>query len=133
MLVRHCRNEVRIDDATLHEVDGCVIEIVEKPIVVEEVRRTGQPGRPQDLVTGDALVTEVVDGVTRSHVGHTIVLVDLVQQDWHQTSLPVVAVDDVGMTARFEQELHGRFGKKGEPCGIVARTIQVAAREKLIA
>ena len=111
MLRRDRRDEVRVDDAAFHEVEGFGVKVVPEPIGVKEVLRTVQAGGLQDAFAGyrHTLVGEIVDRVTDPLVMHPDVPVDLEEQDRHERGLPVVAVDDVGPAVRLEHVLHGRF------------------------
>ena len=40
-----------------------MIEVIAEPVVIDEVRRAGKARRPQDLLTADTLVREIVDGI----------------------------------------------------------------------
>ena len=125
-------DEVRIDDAALHQVDRGAVEVVLQPGGVVEVVRSAQPGGPQHVLAGHALVAEVVDGVAHPRVGHPGVLVHLVEQHRHQPGLPVVAMDDVGSPAGLVHELQGGLAEEGEPGGVVGVAVEVPAVEEVV-
>lgn len=96
-----------------------MVEVVSKPIIIEEVRRPSQSGRPQDVLPSDPLMLEVVDRVANPLVLHTDVSVHLVQENRDERSLPIMAVNDVRKLVRFQHELEGRPAEEGEPRHIV--------------
>ena len=96
------------------------------------MRRAGEARLPQDVLTADTLVREIVDGIANTLIAHAEVLVDLIQQHRHGRGLPVVAVDYLGPLAGLEHELQGRLGQEREPGHIVRRAVQVAPVEELV-
>ena len=132
MLGRDRRDEVRVDDPALHQVDGAGVEVVAQPVVVVEALGTAQPGRPEHRLAAHPLVAEVVDGVADTLVPQPDVLVDLEQQHGHQRRLPVVAMDHLRPLARLEDELERRLAEEREPLDIVRRAVEMAALEEAV-
>ena len=96
-----------------------MIEVIAEPVVIDEVRRAGKARRPQDLLTADTLVREIVDGIADTLIAHADVLVDLVEQHRHGRRLPVVTVDHLGPFAGLPHELQGRLRQEREPGHVV--------------
>ncbi len=94
---RHCGHEVGINDAGLHQVHGGMIEVVPEPVVVKIMIRPVESYGTQYVLSCYSLMPDVVQGITDAGMGHAIILVNIKEQHRHDTSLPVVTVDDVGM------------------------------------
>ena len=109
-----------------------MVKVVPKPIVVKEVSRAGQPGDPQNVLSSDALMTEIVDCVADTLMRHAHVLIDLVEEDGHQGRLPIVAMDDLRLAVRLQQELHRGLGEEGESGHIVNQAVEVTPLEEVV-
>ncbi len=125
-------DEVGIDNAALHQVEGGVVEIVLEAVLVKEVGVPVQPGGAQDVLPGDALVLEVVQRVAHPRMGHAHVLVHLVEQHRHQAGLPVVAVNDVRVLVALEHELQRGPAEEGEPLVVIHLPVEGAAVEEVV-
>ena len=125
-------DEVGIDDAALHQVDGGVVEVVLQPVLVKEVAVAVETGGAQDMLTGDALVLEVMQRVANPRVSHAHPLVHLVEQDRDQPRLPVVAMNDVGVFVALEHELQRRLAEERKALVVVALPVKRAAMEEVL-
>ena len=132
MVGRNRIGVVRVDDSALHQIDGGVVEIVEKPVVVEVVLGPAQPGRPEDGLAGDALVLEVVDRIDHALPVHAEAGIDLVEKHRDEAGLPVVAVDDVRPLVALEQELHRRLAEEGKAQRIVLKAVEGTAEKEVV-
>ena len=109
-----------------------MVKVVPKPIVVKEVSRAGQAGSPQNVLSRDALMTEIVDGKADTLMRHAQVLIDLVEEDGHQGRFPVVAMDDRRPTVRLQQKLHRGLGEEGESGHVINRAVEVTPVEEVV-
>ena len=75
---------------------------------------------------------EVVKGVADARVGHAHVLVYLVEQDRHQTGLPVVTMNDFGPLAAFQHEFQRCPAEEGEALVVVLVSIKHAAMKEIL-
>ena len=105
-------DEVGIDNAGFHQVDGRMVEIVLEPVLVKEVTGPIETGRAQDVLPGDALMLEVMQRVAHPRMSHSQMLVHLIQQHRHQAGLPIMAVNDVRVLVALEHELQGGLAKE---------------------
>src|SRR5208283_2689406 len=121
---RHGSHKVRIDYAGLYEVHGGVIEVVPEPVRVEVIIMPVESYSTQDIFTGHSLMLEVMQGETNPGMGHAITLVHIKEKHRHYSSLPVVAVDYVGMLVRLEHKLKGSPAEKSKPFRIIAMTVK---------
>ena len=104
MLRRDRGDEIRVDDAALHEVERKGIAVVAQPQFVEVAFGIIQPGCPEDRLAGRTLMREVVDRVADALVLHPELRIDLEEQDGDEGGLPIVAMDDVGPAIRAQHE-----------------------------
>src|SRR5271169_5972207 len=74
---------------------------------------------------------EVVQGVTNAGMGHAVILVNIKEEYRHDTRLPVVTVDNVGMLVRLEHKLKGRPAEKSKPLGIILMTVKNSSVEEV--
>src|ERR1039457_964890 len=125
-------DEVGIDDAGFHQVNGRMVEIVLKPILVKEVGGPVETGRAQDMLTGDALMLEVMQRVAHPRMSHPRVLIHLIEQHWHQAGLPIMAVNDVWVLVALEHELQRRTAEEGEALVVIHLPVKGAAVEEVM-
>ena len=102
-----------------HLVDRAVVEVIAEPVVIDEVRRAGEACLPQDVLTADTLMREIMDGIANTLIAHADVLVDLIQQHWHGPRLPVVTMDHLRPFAGLPHKLQGRLRQEGKPGHVV--------------
>ena len=126
---RHGVDGVSAQDGALHQVHVAVHEdgSVGSPALVQAEQVA------QGLHSKTALVLDVVDGQrgldrTEAVLPHAVIL----QVDGHQSSLPVVAVDDLRPELEVGQHPHDGPGEEAEPLAVVDVSIQVGAEEILL-
>ena len=83
---RDRRDEVRIHDPTLHQIQRRRVEVIAQPLVVEVSTGVTQAGRSQDRVVRDPLVAEVVHREANPLLSDPDLLVNLVQKNWDECS-----------------------------------------------
>ena len=128
---RNGGDEIRIDDAALHDIDRADMGVVAQFVRRHQV--TGfEAALAQDERIGHALVADVVQGVAHPRMAHAHGLIHLVQEHGQQAGLPVMAVDDVGLATGLEHILQHRAGEKSEACRVVVMPIVGAAIEKVL-
>src|SRR5208283_1543725 len=121
---RHGSHKVRIYDACLHEVHGGIIGAVPEPVRVKIIIRPVESYGTQYRLPGHSLMLEVVQGITYAGMGHAITLVHIKEKYRHDSSLPVVAMDYVGMLVGLEHKLKGRPAEKSKPLGIIIMAVK---------
>jgi hypothetical protein len=92
-----------------------------------------QTGSMQDKVSRHTLVFEIMDGVANALIGHAVMLVYFIQQYRNQSSLPIVAVNNIWPTIVLEQELHRRLAEKCKPLDIIIEAVIPPALEEMVA
>ena len=113
--------------STLHEVGAA--------IVLHDVLVTAADaaGIFQNVGAVLALVGNVVDGEHRLDAVELIQMaVVQVQVHGHQSSLPVVAVDDVRGEVDVEQGLQHGTGEEGETLAVIVKAVEAAALEVIL-
>src|SRR5260370_37885051 len=95
MLRRDGGYKVSVDNPGLHQVQRTRVEIIAHAIVVEIVLGALEAGSPQDIFAANALVLEIMNRVTEPRIPHSVKFVDLEEQHWDESGLPIVAVDDI--------------------------------------
>ena len=95
------------------------LKVIAEPVVIEEMRGAGEARLPQDVLTADTLMREIVDGIANTLIAHAEVLVDLIQQHRHEPRLPVVTMDHLGPFAGLPHKLQGRLRQEGKPGHVV--------------
>ena len=113
--------------STLHEVGAA--------IVLHDVLVTAADaaGIFQNVGAVLALVGNVVDGEHRLDAVELIQMaVVQVQVHGHQSSLPVVAVDDVRGEVDVEQGLQHGTGEEGEALAVIVKAVEAAALEVIL-
>src|SRR5215467_16036609 len=97
------RDEIRIDNAALHHVDGGMVKVILKTLLAEKVAVAVETRRAEDMLPGNSLVLQVVQRVTDARMGHSEGLIYLVEQHRRQAGLPIMAMDHLRVLAAFEQ------------------------------
>ena len=67
---RNCGDEVRVNDAALHQVDRGMIEIILQAVLMIEIRVTIQAGGAQDVFPRHALMLHVVQREADARMRH---------------------------------------------------------------
>src|SRR5437773_6855338 len=129
---RNGAHEIGIDDAALHHVNRGVIEIVPQPIRVEKIAVPIEACRAQDMLSGDSLVLQIVQGVTDAGLGHPDVLIDFIEQHGGQTALPIMAMNDVRALVALEHELERCPAEKSKPFVIIALAVKRPALKEVM-
>ena len=132
ILRRNRGDEVRVNDAALHQVDRSMVEIILQPILMIEVRVAVQAGGAEDVFSRHALMLHVVQRETDTRMLHAEMLINLVEQHRHEGGLPVVTVDHVGMLATLEHELQRGATEESEALVVVLLAVERAAVEKIV-
>ena len=102
-----------------HLIDRAVVKVIAEPVVIEEMRGAGEARLPQEMLTADTLMREIVDGIANTLIAHAKVLVDLIQQHRRGPRLPVVTMDHLGPFAGLPHKLQGRLRQEGKPGHVV--------------
>ena len=113
-------------DGALHQVH---IAVIAEHMLVE-VAGVETEEVFQGLLAVPALVLDVVDGVDRLGVvelGHAVALFQ--QVDGHQSGLPVVAVEHLGMPVQVARGLDDGAGEEGEALAVVIVAIDAGTLE----
>jgi hypothetical protein len=124
-------DEIGIDDAAFHQVDGTVAMVVGEAVVGHEMARI-QTDLAQDVFAMNALVAKIVKGEADARMAHAEMLIDFVKQDGDERGLPVVAMDDVGMLVGLEHEFERCAGEESETLDVIMIAIEDAAIEKVV-
>ena len=125
-------DEVRIDNPPFHQIEPLSIVVVAQSVVVKEMFRPIQSGRPQDMFSGNGLMAKIVDGETDARMPHAQVLVYLVEQHRHQGGLPIVAMDDLRVFAALEHEFQSGPAEKGESQDVIVVAVNTPAIKEVI-
>ena len=123
-------DEIRIDDASFHEVDRPRPELIEQPVAVHELPGV-ESHFPQQVLAPDPLVAYVVQRETHPRMMHPQLLIHLVEQHRHQGRLPVVAMNNIRMFVALEQELHRRPAEKSEAFSVIRVAVKDAPVEEI--
>ena len=108
------------------------MRVVLQPGRVGEARCIAQSDRGQDPLRRDALVSEVVNRETDALIGHALRLIELEQQDWNQSRVPVVAVNDLRPFAGSQHELPRRSAEERKPRNIIITAVQRPTLEEVV-
>src|SRR5262249_16960078 len=84
------RDEIRIDDAALHHVDGGMVKVILKTLLAEKVTVSVETSRAENMLSSQSLVLQIMQRVTDAGMGHPEGLIDLVQQHRRQAGLPIM-------------------------------------------
>src|SRR5208337_2929921 len=71
-------------------------------------------------------------GKTDAGMGHAITLVHIKEKYRHDSSLPIVTMDYVGMPVRLEHKLKGRPAEKSKPFRIIVMTVKNTSIEEVL-
>ncbi|OQB89622.1 MAG: hypothetical protein BWX86_02415 [Verrucomicrobia bacterium ADurb.Bin122] len=125
-------DEIRVNDAALEQVEHAGIARVLQAILGVEMRGAVEPGGTQDVLAGEPLVGDVVQGEADARMAQAGLLVELVEHHGHERGLPVVAVDHVGVFAGFQHELQRGFAEEGETLVVVVVPVVNAPVEEIL-
>src|SRR6266705_6359209 len=87
---------------------------------------------PQDMLSRDPLMPEVVEGVADPRVRHPNVFVHFIQEDGNQTGLPVVTMNDLRVFIRLEHEFQCCAAEEGKTRHIVVMSVKQSAVEEIV-
>src|SRR5206468_12751005 len=87
---------------------------------------------PQDMLSRDPLMPEVVEGVADPRVRHPNVFVHFIQEDGNQTGLPVVTMNDLRVFIRLEYEFQCCAAEEGKTRHIVVMSVKQSAVEEIV-
>ena len=76
---RNRRQEIGINDAPLHHIDGGWVEVVLQPVLMKEMAVPVQAGGAQDMLSGNTLMLQVVQRITYPRVSQANVLINLIE------------------------------------------------------
>ena len=77
-------HEIGEDDAGFHEVQSGGVVVVLRAVGLHEERGI-ESDLAEDVLAGESLVTDVVDGVTDARMGHAVRFVELEEEEGDQT------------------------------------------------
>jgi hypothetical protein len=129
---RHRGDKVRVNNAAFHKVEGKRVKIISQAIVIKIIILSIQTRCSQNINSSHALMFEIVNGIADSLIFHPIVFVNFKQQDWNQTSLPIVTVNHLGTLVASEQKFQSGFAEKCKPHIVVIAAVITAAIKKVI-
>src|SRR5437870_499279 len=126
-------DEIRVDNAAFHQIKSLRVIVVPQPVVMEEMLGPIKAGGLEKVTSASALMAEIVDRETDAGMSHAQVLIDFVKQHWDKGCLPIMAMNDLRLLARFEHELEGGPAKKGESKEIIVVSVNDSAAEEVVA
>src|SRR6266571_1183709 len=126
-------DEIRIDNPAFHQIESLRILVVPQAVVVEKMLGPMKAGGPEKELSANPLMAEIVDRETNAGMPHAQVLIDFVKQHRYKGRLPIVAMNDLRLLARFEHELEGGPAKKGESERIIVVSVNGSAVEEVVA
>src|SRR5882724_1538252 len=133
MTRRDSGDEIRIDNPAFHQIESLGILVVPQTVIVEEMLGPMKAGGPENVLSADPLMAEIVDRETNAGMPHAQVLIDFVKQHRYKGRLPIVAMNDLRPLASFEHELEGGPAKKGESEQIIVVSVNGSAVEEVVA
>src|SRR6266566_3936979 len=126
-------DEIRIDNPAFHQIESLSIIVVPQAVVVEKMLGPMKAGGPENVLSANPLMAEIVDRETNAGMPHAQVLINFVKQHRYQGRLPIVAMNDLRLLASFENELEGGPAKKGESEQIIVVSVNGSAVEEVVA
>src|SRR6266487_3646642 len=126
-------DEIRIDNSALHQIESMRIMVVPQAVIVEEMLGPMKAGGPENVISANPLMAEIVDRETNAGMPHAQVLINFVKQHRYQGRLPIMAMNDLRLLARLEHELEGGPAKKGESEQIIVVSVNGSAVEEVVA
>src|SRR6266516_2778043 len=126
-------DEIRIDNPALHQIESLGIVVVPQAVIVEEMLGPMKAGGPENVLSANPLMAEIVDRETNAGMPHAQVLIDFVKQHRYKGRLPIVAMNDLRLLASFEHELEGGPAKKGESKQIIVVSVNGSPVEEVVA
>src|SRR5213592_3090645 len=126
-------DEIRIDNPAFHQIESLRILVVPQAVIVEEMLGPIKAGGPENDLSANPLMAEIVHCETNAGMPHAQVLIDFVKQDRHKGRLPIVAMNNLRPLAGFEHELESGPAKKGESEQIIVVSVNGSAVEEVVA
>src|SRR6266516_4220167 len=125
-------DEIRIDNSALHQIESTRIMVVPQAVIVHEMLGPMKAGGPENVISANPLMAEIVDRETNAGMPHAQVLINFVKQHRYQGRLPIMAMNDLRLLARLEHELEDGPAKKGESEQIIVVSVNGSAVEEVV-
>ena len=105
--------------------------VISQSVVVHDACRI-QTDLPQDMFAVDALVAKVMERETDPRMAQAEMLINFIKKDGNKRGLPIVAMNNVRMLVRFEDEFQRRTAKESESFNVVIVPVKNPPIEKIV-